>query len=478
MGCSPDQTTAAGAGIAVAKRDGRGGLSELEAAQSRNAGSMSQIEDPGADRRDRRRAWAAWPRPARWRRAAMRSSLFEKNAWLGGKAAVLSEDGFRFDMGPTILLMPSVLAADLRRGRPRPRRRARPDPARPAMAVVLRRTARPSTCTPTPDGWPRRSTRSPPAGPRAGLSQVSRPLGAARRHLRALLLLAVDRLGPRHVRPDDGGRACRRWATCSRMRPWSTVGATIRGHVARRPRRPDARPLHAVRRLGARPLAGRPLRHRPHADGRGRLVSAGRHPRRRRGPGPAGRRAGRRVPHRGGGPVDPHRRRRRASSGVELDDGERVPLAAVVSNCDAVRTHRELLGRHARGPPVREAPRATSRPARAWSSTWASIAATSTCCTTTSSSRAIRTRSSTSSTARASRPPTRPATSVRPGRHRARRRPARRRGALRPRPHALPAAPPRLEGAVPRLPPDDPRQAQDDRRARRPREPDQGASAG
>src|SRR3954466_334448 len=35
--------------------------------------------------------------------------LFEKNAWLGGKAAVLSEDGFRFDMGPTILLMPSVL---------------------------------------------------------------------------------------------------------------------------------------------------------------------------------------------------------------------------------------------------------------------------------------------------------------------------------------------------------------------------------
>src|SRR4051794_5298807 len=35
--------------------------------------------------------------------------LFEKNPWLGGKAAVLSEGGFRFDMGPTILLMPSVL---------------------------------------------------------------------------------------------------------------------------------------------------------------------------------------------------------------------------------------------------------------------------------------------------------------------------------------------------------------------------------
>ncbi|HEX4320262.1 MAG TPA: phytoene desaturase family protein [Acidobacteriaceae bacterium] len=35
--------------------------------------------------------------------------VFEKNAWLGGKAAVLEEDGFRFDMGPTILIRPSVL---------------------------------------------------------------------------------------------------------------------------------------------------------------------------------------------------------------------------------------------------------------------------------------------------------------------------------------------------------------------------------
>lgn len=35
--------------------------------------------------------------------------VFEKNPWLGGKAAVLREQGFRFDMGPTILIMPSVL---------------------------------------------------------------------------------------------------------------------------------------------------------------------------------------------------------------------------------------------------------------------------------------------------------------------------------------------------------------------------------
>lgn len=35
--------------------------------------------------------------------------LFERNDWLGGKAAVLEKEGFRFDMGPTILTLPSVL---------------------------------------------------------------------------------------------------------------------------------------------------------------------------------------------------------------------------------------------------------------------------------------------------------------------------------------------------------------------------------
>ena len=36
--------------------------------------------------------------------------LFEANDWLGGKAAVLESDGFRFDMGPTILTLPKVLS--------------------------------------------------------------------------------------------------------------------------------------------------------------------------------------------------------------------------------------------------------------------------------------------------------------------------------------------------------------------------------
>lgn len=36
-------------------------------------------------------------------------TVFEKNEWVGGKAAVLRDGGYRFDMGPTILICPSVL---------------------------------------------------------------------------------------------------------------------------------------------------------------------------------------------------------------------------------------------------------------------------------------------------------------------------------------------------------------------------------
>ncbi len=38
-----------------------------------------------------------------------RVGLFEQNQFLGGKACTWEQDGFRFDMGPTILTLPSVL---------------------------------------------------------------------------------------------------------------------------------------------------------------------------------------------------------------------------------------------------------------------------------------------------------------------------------------------------------------------------------
>ncbi|MEM9683493.1 MAG: FAD-dependent oxidoreductase, partial [Pseudomonadota bacterium] len=36
-------------------------------------------------------------------------TVLEKNEWIGGKAAVLETEGYRFDMGPTILTVPRVL---------------------------------------------------------------------------------------------------------------------------------------------------------------------------------------------------------------------------------------------------------------------------------------------------------------------------------------------------------------------------------
>ena len=132
---------------------------------------------------------------------------------------------------------------------------------------------------------------------------------------------------------------------------------------------------------------------------------------------------------------------RRASPGVETDDGERVAAGG------------RGLERDARADPPRAAGRRRPRPRRfeqrrGYEPACSGVVlylgprprATTTCSTTTSSSRATRTRSSTPSTARASRPPTRPATSAPRPRTEPGRRPARRRGALRPGPHALPAA--------------------------------------
>ncbi len=60
--------------------------------------------------RGRRRWWTGRPeRCVRGSRARHRVTLLEKNDWVGGKAAQLTAEGYRFDMGPTILTLPSVL---------------------------------------------------------------------------------------------------------------------------------------------------------------------------------------------------------------------------------------------------------------------------------------------------------------------------------------------------------------------------------
>ncbi|MEM1330418.1 MAG: phytoene desaturase family protein [Planctomycetota bacterium] len=49
------------------------------------------------------------------RSAGLRVTIVEKNLHLGGKMNVLSEQGYTFDMGPTILTLPEVLCGILRR---------------------------------------------------------------------------------------------------------------------------------------------------------------------------------------------------------------------------------------------------------------------------------------------------------------------------------------------------------------------------
>ena len=68
-----------------------------------------------------------------------RVTLYDKNAWLGGKAAVLHDGGFRFDMGPTILTVPRVLERIFAEAGRNLERLPRPAPARSAMALLLRR---------------------------------------------------------------------------------------------------------------------------------------------------------------------------------------------------------------------------------------------------------------------------------------------------------------------------------------------------
>lgn len=52
--------------------------------------------------------WQGWRQPAPGGSRICCDGSGE-NPWLGGKAALLADRGYRFDMGPTILTLPSVL---------------------------------------------------------------------------------------------------------------------------------------------------------------------------------------------------------------------------------------------------------------------------------------------------------------------------------------------------------------------------------
>ncbi len=268
-----------------------------------------------------------------------RVTLFERSPWLGGKAAVLEEQGYRFDMGPTILTLPSVLRRIFAEAG-----RALEDELTllPCLPQWRSFFAGGGTLDLVPD---RRQMQqnldafAPGASRGYGefldfakvLNGISerfyfwRPIGSI-----------WDMFDPRSLFQLDLLR------DVLRMRMGKTVAEAVRGHVAD-PRvaqmidhftqyvgsAPDQSPAvlcgiahmqtdegvwyplggtGAVPRALAKLAAELGAELRTGVGVRRILVEAGR------------------------------------VAGVEMDDGERVALAAVVSNADSVRTHRELLG--------------------------------------------------------------------------------------------------------------------------------------
>lgn len=268
---------------------------------------------------------------------------FERNPWLGGKAAEWSENGFRFDMGPTILTLPSVLGRifaeagrdlfkelDLIPLDPQWRCFYEDgstldlvkDPAR--MAAVL-------------DAFAPRSGAA--AGYRRFLALAERLHGISDRYFFWRSVGSV-------TDTFDGGSTFKAsvLGDLLALRFGRSVAGTVRGCV---PEPRVAQMLdHFTQYVGSAPdaspavLCG--IAHMQTSEGIW-------YPR-------GGTRA---VPEalarlardlgvevREGTGVRRILTEKGAVSGVETDSGERVPLAAVVSNADAVRTHRELLAGH------------------------------------------------------------------------------------------------------------------------------------
>ena len=241
-----------------------------------------------------------------------------------------------------------------------------------------------------------------------------------------------------------------------RMGRW--VAGTVRAFT------PDPRVAqmidHFTQYVGSSPY-GSPadaLRHRAHADRRRRLVSDGRHARRARGAGET-RDANSASNSAPASKIEKIlRARRRSHRRAAPTRGEEIALRAVVSNCDSVRTHRELIN-GAVGASVRAAPQIRARLLRR---------------------RALPRLEQALRTSRASRFRLQPRSArgvrldLQKGRararpdllsrgddlHRTRHRARRRRSALRARPHAVSAAASRLEENAARVSPRHPGETQ------------------
>lgn len=270
--------------------------------------------------------------------------LLERNEWLGGKAAVREADGFRFDMGPTILTLPSVLARIFREAG----RRLEDYVELVRLGPQWRSFFTDGT---TLDLWAepeRMSAAAEALAPGAGASYLRFLDHAARLHdisERYFFWRPVG--GLRDMVRFSGGWQPGLLGDLFALGAGRSVAATVRSHVA------DARVAqmldHFTQYVGSAPdsspavLCG--IAHMQTGEGvwypQGGTAAVPRALARlaaelgveiRRGTG-----VKRILLHASGG-----------VRGVETEAGETIALDAVVSNADAVRTHRELLG----GPPA------------------------------------------------------------------------------------------------------------------------------
>ncbi|HSK38538.1 MAG TPA: phytoene desaturase family protein [Arenibaculum sp.] len=267
--------------------------------------------------------------------------LFERNAWLGGKACVHEDQGFRFDMGPTILTVPQVLErvfAEAGRSLAEEVDLIRLDPQWRcffADASVLDLREDPAKMARDLDSF----------APGTNAGQGYRDFIALSRRLhdvseRFFFWKSVEDL--RDTMDLRRNLTAATLADVLSLRMGSTVAGTIRRHAS------DARVAqmldHFVQYVGSSPY-GAPavlcaIAHMQTDGGvwypKGGTAAVPDALARLAGDLGADLRTGtgvrRIVVERG------------RVTGVETDDGERVDLDAVVSNMDAVRTYRDLVG--------------------------------------------------------------------------------------------------------------------------------------
>jgi len=269
-----------------------------------------------------------------------RVTLFERNTWLGGKAAVLAERGFRFDMGPTILTLPSVLGRIFAEAGRDLRRELDLIPLDPQWRCfyedgsTLDLTADPERMAATLDAF----------APKSGAAEGYRRFLEVAERLHDISERFFFWRSVGSVRDTfDAGTTFKAsvLGDLLALRFGRTVAGTVRKHV---PEPRVAQMLdHFTQYVGSAPdaspavLCG--IAHMQTEEGiwypKGGTRAVPEALRRLA--------LGLGVEVRTGCGVRRILTANGAVSGVETDAGERLPFAAVVSNCDSVRTHRELL---------------------------------------------------------------------------------------------------------------------------------------